>query len=206
MSWRKWYGAEKKTILFFQSPANVRDTGFLTFDYGDTNKDDDQWLYLPAARKVRRISATDRGDWFVGTDFTYEDMKKETKISAEDFTFKMLGVQDADGHRCYKVEATPVDTATAKELGYARGVSWFDAEIWVSRRTEYFDAGGKPLRTVLTQDIEQIDSIWTAMRITATNHRTGHVTEFQFSDVDYKTPVDDGMFTEQALARGARGN
>lgn len=206
VSWRKWYGAEKKTILFFLSPANVRDTGFLTFDYGEAGKDDDQWLYLPAARKVRRISATDRGDAFVGTDFTYEDMKKETKISTEDFTFKMLGTEDADGHRCYKVEATPVDAATAKELGYARGLSWFDAEIWVARRTEYFDAEGKPLRTVLTQDIEQIDGIWTAKRITATTHRSAHVTEFRFSDVDYKTPVDDTMFTEQALTRGAPGN
>lgn len=206
VSWRKWYGGDKKTIVFFSSPANVRDTGFLTFDYGETGKDDDQWLYLPAARKVRRISATDRGDWFVGTDFTYEDMKKDTKISAEDFTFKMLGAKDADGHRCYKVEATPVDAETAKELGYARGVSWFDPEIWISRRTEYFDAEGKALRTVLTQDIQQIDGIWTAMRITSTTHRTGHTTEFKFADVDYKTQVDDSMFTEQALMRGARGN
>ena len=206
VSWRKWYGAEKKTIIFFLNPANVRDTGFLTFDYGEAGKDDDQWLYLPAARKVRRISATDRGDFFVGTDFTYEDMKKETKISTEDFTFKVLGAEDADGHRCYKVEATPVNAATAKELGYARGVSWFDAEVWVARRTEYFDAEGKRLRTVLTQDIERIDGVWTAKRITATSHRTGHATEFRFSDVDYKSPVDDAMFTEQSLTRGARGN
>ncbi len=206
VSWRKWYGAEKKTVLFFLSPANVRDTGFLTFDYGEAGKADDQWLYLPAARKVRRISATDRGDSFAGTDFTYEDLKKETKISTEDFTFKMLGAEDTDGRRCYKVEAMTVDAATAKELGYARGVSWFDSEFWVALRTEYFDAEGKPLRTVLTLDSEEIDGIWTARRIVATNHRTGHSTEFRFSEVDYKTPVDDSMFTEQALARGAPGN
>jgi outer membrane lipoprotein-sorting protein len=205
MSWRKWFDGDKKTIVFFLSPANVRDTGFLTFDYAEAGKDDDQWLYLPAARKVRRISATDRGDYFVGTDFTYEDIKKETKISAEDFTFRTLGIEEIDGHRCYKVDATATEAA-AKELGYARGVSWFDAEILIARKTEYYDAAGKLLRTVLTQDVQQIDGVWTAMRITATMHKTGHVTEFRFSEVDYTTPIDDAMFTEQALMRGARGN
>lgn len=205
MTWRKWYGGDKKTILFFLTPANVRDTGFLTVDHAEAGRDDDQWLYLPAARKVRRISATDRGDFFVGTDFTYEDIKKETKISAEDFSFKTLAIEEIDGHRCYKVDAIAHEAA-AKELGYARGVSWFDAEVWIARRTEYYDAAGTLLRTVLTQDIEQIDGIWTATRITATMQKNGHVTEFRFSDVDYKTPIDDSMFTEQALARGARGN
>ncbi len=205
VSWRKWYDGDKKTLVFFTTPANVRDTGFLTFDYAQPGKDDDQWLYLPAARKVRRISATDRGDFFVGTDFTYEDIKKESKVSAEDFSFKTMGVEDIDGHRCYKVDATTNPDA-AKELGYARGVSWFDAELHLARKSEYYDAAGKLLRTILTQDIQQIDGIWTAMHVTATTHKTGHVTEFKFSEVDYKTPVDDAMFTEQALMRGARGN
>lgn len=205
VSWHKWFGGDKKTLVFFLSPANVRDTGFLTFDYAELGKNDDQWLYLPAARKVRRISATDRGDMFVGTDFAYEDIKKETKISAEDFTFKTIGVEEIDGHRCYKVDAKANPDA-AKELGYARGVSWFDAELWLARKTEYFDAAGKLLRTIVTQDVEQIDGIWTALRVTATTHKTGHSTEFKFSEIDYATPVDDAIFTEQSLSRGARGN
>ncbi len=203
-SWRKYYGADKKTLFFFTSPANIRDTGFLTFDYADAARDDDQWLYLPAARKVRRISASDRGDFFVGTDFTFEDIKKESKISAEDFTFKTLGEETIDGHACYKVEATPIDAATAKELGYARAVSWFDKDIWLSRKAEHFDASGKLQRTILSQDLEQIDGIWTARRVTATNLKTGHSSIFQFTEVDYASPVDDVLFTERSLARGVR--
>ncbi len=205
VSWRKWFNGDKKTLVFFLSPANVRDTGFLTFDYAEPGKADDQWLYLPAARKVRRISATDRGDMFVGTDFAYEDIKKETKISAEDFTFKTIGVEEVDGHKCYKVDAMANPDA-AKELGYARGVSWFDAELWLARKSEYYNDDGKLLRTILTQEVEEIDGIWTALRVTATTHKSGHSTEFRFSEIDYDTPVDDGMFTEQALSRGARGN
>jgi hypothetical protein len=66
--YRKYYGSDKKTIIIYRSPKNVKGTGFLTFDYADTQHDDDQWLYLPAMRKVRRISASDRGDYFLGTD------------------------------------------------------------------------------------------------------------------------------------------
>lgn len=206
VSWRKYFGTDKKTLFFFVSPANIRDTGFLTFDYADTARDDDQWLYLPAARKVRRISASDRGDFFVGTDFTFEDIKKESKVSAEDFTFKTLGAEDVDGHRCYRVEAVPVDEATARELGYARGVSWFDPAIWLSRKTEQYDADGRLLRTILSQDIEQIDGIWIARRVTATTAKTGHSSTFVFTEVDYASPVEDDLFTERSLARGARGN
>jgi hypothetical protein len=204
VSWRKYYGADKKTVLFFTSPANIRNTGFLTFDYAEADRDDDQWLYLPAARKVRRISASDRGDFFVGTDFTFEDIKKESKISAEDFTFSTLGEDLVDGHACYEVEAIPVDESTAKELGYARAVSWFDAEIWMSRKSEYYDGQGGLQRTILSQDIEQVDGIWIARRVSATNHKTGHSSVFLFTEVDYATTVDDVLFTERSLARGAR--
>ena len=205
VSWRKYFGDEKKTLFFFVSPANIRDTGFLTFDYAKADRDDDQWLYLPAARKVRRISSSDRGDFFVGTDFTFEDIKKESKVSAEDFTFQTLGAETIDGHTCYKVEAVPVDEQTAKELGYARGVSWFDPEIWLSRRTEQYDANGKLLRTILSQDIEQVDGIWIARKATAKTERSGHSTIFEFTEVDYASPVEDSLFTERSLSRGARG-
>lgn len=206
LSCRKYYGTDKRTVFFFLSPANIRGTGFLTFDYGDPKKDDDQWLYLPTARKVRRIYAGDRGDFFVGTDFTYEDIKKETKVSAEDFTFKMIGTEILNGHRCFKVEATAINADVAKELGYVRAMHWFDAAILIVHKSEYNDAQGTVLRTVLTTDIEQIDGIWTAQRVTAKNERTGHSTEFRFSEIDYKGPVEDSMFTEQALVRGPGGH
>ena len=80
-SYRKYFPTaeaakqEKKTVFFYQSPKNVKGTGFLTYDYPQADRDDDQWLYLPALRKVRRISASDRGDYFMGTDFSYEDIK-----------------------------------------------------------------------------------------------------------------------------------
>ena len=100
---RKYYGEEKRTVIFYLKPKNVKKTAFLTYDYPLADRDDDQWLYLPAMRKVRRISASDRGDYFLGTDFTYEDIKKESKVSIEDYTWKTVGEEEIDGYRKYSV-------------------------------------------------------------------------------------------------------
>ena len=201
-AYRRYYGDEKRTVLFYQSPTNVKGTGFLTYDYPDANTDDDQWLYLPALRKVRRISASDRGDYFLGTDLSYEDIKKESRVAAEDYTFVTLGTEEVDGYLTYVVEGVPVDSETAEELGYGR-VQWrIDPEIWMSRKTEMWDVNGNALKTVRNQNIEDVQGIWTTMRLTAVNHKTGHSTVFTFADVDYQTPVDDSMFEQRALRRG----
>lgn len=204
LSCRKYYGTEKRTAFFFLSPASVAGTGFLTYDYADPNKEDVQWLYLPSVRKVRRINAGDRGDFFVGTDFTYEDMKKESKLSAEEFSFELIGTESVDGHRCFKVEATPSTKRIAQELGYAKAVYWFDVEILIAHKTQFLDADGAVIRTILKSDIAQIDGIWTAQRVVAKNERSGHSTEFRFSEIDYEAPVEDWMFTRETLVRGPR--
>lgn len=199
---RKYYGEEKKTVIFYLSPKNVKDTGFLTYDYPEANRDDDQWLYLPALRKVRRISASDRGDYFLGTDFSYEDIKKESKIGIEDYNRRTLGKEEIDGYACYVVESIPIDEKTAKELGYGKIKSWIDKNIWITRKSEFLDVKGNFLKTTNISDIRKVDGIWTVHKMKVNNHKTGHSTVFTFSDVDYKTPVDDSMFTERVLRKG----
>ncbi len=202
LGYRRYLGAEKRTVLFYQSPTNVKGTGFLTYDYPDAKQDDDQWLYLPALRKVRRISASDRGDYFLGTDFSYEDIKKETRIAAEDYRFTTLARKQISNHATFVVEGIPVDTATAEELGYGR-VQWhIDPEIWMSRMTKIWDVNGNLLKTLRNEEITNIQGIWTALRLRAENHKTGHSTIFTFSDVDYETSVDDTMFEQRTLRRG----
>lgn len=201
---RKFYGEEKRSVIFFTSPANIKDTGFLTFDYPDVKVDDDQWLYLPAARKVRRISSSDRGDYFLGTDFSYDDMKKESKIETQDFTFKTLGEEVIDGHHCYIIEGIPVDEATAKELGYGKVNSWIDSEIWMVRKGEFWDIRMNPLKVFTITDIRKVDDIWTPHKLTVVNHKTKHQSRFTFSEVDYEAEVDDDVFTKRSLERGVR--
>ena len=199
---RKYYGADKRTVIFYLEPSNIKDTAFLTWDYADPARDDDQWLYLPAMRKVRRISASDRGDYFLGTDLTYEDIKLESRVSLKDYRRRTLGEEEINGHHCFRVEATPVDDKTAKELGYGRVEQWVDGQIWMVRQARFWDPRGNPLKTARFSDIRQVQGIWTQHRIEVENLKTGHRTLFLFSDVDYEQGVNDELFTQNALRRG----
>jgi len=201
-AFRKYFGAEKRTVIFYLEPKNVRDTGFLTWDYPEADKDDDQWLYLPAMRKVRRISASDRGDYFLGTDLTYEDIKLETRVSIQDYKRKTIGEDEVDGHHCFIVEETPVSGEVADELGYGRVEQCVDDEIWIVRRSKFWDTNGNPLKTVQVGDIRKVQGIWTQHQIEVKNDKTGHSTKFIFSDVDYKSRVADDLFTQNSLRRG----
>jgi predicted RND superfamily exporter protein len=202
LTFRKYYGQEKRTVLFYQSPKNVKDTGFLTYDYPDSDKDDDQWLYLPALRKARRISASDRGDYFLGTDFTYEDIKKEGKFELSDYHFKTLEMGSFRGKEVLLLEAIPVNEETAAELGHSKVLAWVDSSNWIVLKSQSWDINQNELKTIVMSDIRQIDGIWTRHSLIVDNHKTGHHTEFSFSQVDYNTEVKDRVFTRQALTRG----
>jgi len=201
-SFRCYYGEEKRTAIYYTEPANIEDTAFLTYDYPDPDVDDDQWLYLPALRKIRRISASDRGDYFLGTDFTYEEIKKQNKVEISDYTYATVGTETVDGVKTYVVEGTPVNEAIADELGYGR-VRWrVDREIAMSRKTDYWDINGNHLKTIDNVRIEQIDGIWTAVEIFAENHKTGHSTRLTFSDIVYSDNLADRYFEKRMLRRG----
>jgi predicted RND superfamily exporter protein len=200
LGFRQYYGDEKRTILFYLAPKNIKDTAFLTYDY--TSKEDDQWLYLPALRKARRISASDRGDYFLGTDFTYEDIKKEGKVETKDYTFTTLAEEIIDGKKTYQVEGLPIDKKTAKELGYGKVQWWVDSSNWVVIKAKYWDRKLNELKTLSVSDIRLVDGIWTRHQMKSINQKTGHSTEFTFSEVDYKSKVKDSLFSRQSITRG----
>jgi len=212
ISYRKYFGEEKRTVLFYRSPRNIKNTGFLTYDYPELEKDDDQWLYLPALRKARRISASDRGDYFLGTDATYEDIKLEGKLSLADFSFTSLGREAISTEERTRygladkeyllLEGKPKNDDAAKELGYGRSLAWVDQDNWIIIKGQFWDVNLNPLKDLYVGDIRQIDGYWTRHQLTILNHKSGHKTEFTFSEVDYKKPVKDNLFSRQALTRG----
>lgn len=199
---RRYFGDEKRTVIFYRKPTNIRDTAFLTYDYPSSEVDDDQWLYLPALRKVRRISASDRGDYFLGTDFTYEEIKKENKIELGDYVLSRTGIENVDGFECIIIEGVPRSNTIAKELGYSKVVWRVDPGIWMSRSSDYWDVNGNYLKTIASPVIKQIDGIWTSLKITAVNHKTKHRSAFTFSNVDYTTDVPEKLFSQRSMTRG----
>ncbi len=200
--YRKYFGAEKRTIIFYLSPKNIKDTAFLTYDYPQKDRDDDQWLYLPAMRKVRRISASDRGDYFLGTDLTYEDIKLETRVSIDDYQRRVIGESEVDGFHCLLLESIPVDHKTMMELGYSKVEQCVDDTIWMVRLAKMWDPQGLPLKTIHSSDIRQIQGIWTQHQLDVIHHKTGHKTRFIFSNVNYNQGINDRVFTQNAMKHG----
>lgn len=201
-TYRKDYDTHTSQVIFFQSPTNVKGTAFLNVDHADAGKEDDRWLYLPAVRRVRRVAAADRGQYFLGTDFTYEDINNQTKVNIHDYTRRNLGVQVMDGKSYVVMEATPIDEKVRKELGYGKVVSWIDPATWMQHRVEYFDAGGERLKTIEFRAIREVQGILTAHELRAENHKTGHTTRLLFAEVDYQTEIKDDLLTPRALEWG----
>jgi outer membrane lipoprotein-sorting protein len=202
-SFRRDVAGERRSVLFFESPANLKGTALLTWDDPDPARDDLQWLYLPGLRKSRRVAMSERGRAFLGTDMSFEDMKNETRVSATDYRWSTVGEETVDGAHCLVLEGVPVDDATARELGYGRLRLRVDAETWVPRLAEYADVRGAPLKTVRLGDVRAVQGIWTSHRVEVENLQTGHRTRLEFRDVDYAPALPDDLFTEPALARGA---
>ena len=200
---RKEFGDVDKTAIILRSPSDLRGTGFMVFDYHDQARDDDQWIYLPAMRRERRVSASKRGDNFLGTDFSYEDIKERTRLSLTDFDFSFVETKTVAGRDVHVIQALPVDGAVAKTLGYGKILATVDVDTWMYTHLTYFDVALNPLKETELRDVVDIDGILTATTIVCRNIKSGHSTTFRFSDVDYTTPVDDRRFTIAALRRGA---
>lgn len=199
--YRRTLDDEKRTLVVYNRPTNVKDTAFLTYDYQSPEHEDDQWLYLPATKKSRRISASNRGDYFLGTDFTYEDIKNEGKMELSDYNFTLLGSVQYEGQDVFQVRAIPKSEKIAQELGYSRNEFLVDKSNWIIVKNDYWDIKDKPLKTIYLKDLEKIQGIWSRKKLVVINYKTGHTTEFDFSDINYDTEVPESIFDVRALSR-----
>lgn len=194
------------TRLTYTSPKGIRDTAFLSHDFTDAAKSDSRWFYMPSLRKERRVPASDRGDYFIGTDFTYEDIQSELKFNLDDYHFDYVDVLQEDGRVRHRITGEPVTPSVARELGYGGFEAVVDEATWMPVTIEFNDPAGELLKTVQVRDVQKIDGLWTAMHISAVNHQTGHTTEFVFETVEYAEELDLQLFQSAGLARGLPAN
>ena len=192
----------RKTRITFVEPQKSRDVTFLSHDYYAANASDDRWMYLPTSRRVRRIPASKRGNAFLGTDFSYEDIQSELKFPLADWNFEYEGEEAVAGRVRYKLRGTPSNQRIAKELGYGAFSAVIDEQSWMPVRIDFVDLKSRDLKTIEVLEFEQIDGIWTARRVLAINHQTGHKTEFAFHDVKYHSKLNDDLFKSHTLSRG----
>ena len=200
-SYSKDFGEDEYRMMFFRSPADVKNTAFLTYDYDDAKRDDDQWLYLPALKKVKRIPSSDKSSSFMGSDFSYFDM---TDRDLEDYDFKLLKETKVRGHAAWMIESTPRSKKIIKESGYTKTIAIVRKDNYMVVRAINFLRNGKKKYLDL-QKIHQEQGVWLVDSMTMTTKkgkRTEHKTILKFSNIELNKPLADSIFTTRRLSKG----
>ena len=164
---------EFKYLVVFHEPAGIKGVALLTWQHED--KDDDQWLYLPAyGKKMKRIAKGGRKNYFMGTDYAFEDLVSESK---DKFKYTREADQTLDGADHYVVMAAPVDKKVEKSSGYKHRILFVRKDIFFITRTDYFDKRGKFIKRQLAQDLSQVDGdLWRAAKSVMENEKENHTT------------------------------
>lgn len=187
-------GKMEKKIMFFTTPADVRNTSFMNWSYSD-GRADDQWIYLPALKRTKRISSDGKSDYFMGSDFTYDDLGDRHPNQDE---HKLLREESIDGKACYVVESTP------REAGYiySRTITWVMKDNFIGLKREFYDDGGKLLKVLKIIKYEKVDGFWTILETEMHNVQKDHRTNMKFTEVQKNKGIPDTMFTERSMTIG----
>ncbi len=195
-NYRATEGIDSKMLLSTEFPPDSRGVSFLIWDYSEKNKPDDLWLYLPALRMVRRISAQDQNDAFLGSDLTFGDMGQR-RLDEDDHKF--LKEEDYRGTPSYVVESLPRE----KESLYSKKISWISKKDWTILKIDYYDRNKKLLKRQ-TIDWQTIDELFVWKKTNVTNVQNGHRTLFEVEDLEVNIGLEDSDFTERSLKTGIR--
>jgi hydrophobe/amphiphile efflux-3 (HAE3) family protein len=188
----------QKGLIRFVAPADVRGTALLSIENAD--REDDQWLYLPALKKSRRISAASKSGSFVGSDFAYEDLGAE-EIDQHDYRF--LREDTVDGAPVYVVEATPNNEQLKRESGYSRREIFVRKDNAAIARIDFYDRRKELLKVLRAKDIRQVPSTktWRAQTIEMANQKTGHTTVIVYGQFTINAGISDDTFSIRELER-----
>ncbi len=191
----KDFGDVEKSIMFFMTPADVKNTSFMNWSYDDDSKDDDQWIYLPALKKVKRISSDSKSDYFMGSDFTYDDLG-DRKLDAD--VHKLLREETIDGQACYVVESVSKD----EDYMYSKTITWIRKDNFVGLKKEFYDEDDELLKVLKIKEVKKISGIWVITHSEMKNVQNNHKTTIQLKDISINTGVPASKFSERMMMRG----
>lgn len=195
-------GRDTWRMQFFLAPADVKDTGFLTYDYYGGDQDDDQWLYLPDLRKTKRIASSDKSSSFMGSDFSYADM---TRRVLDEWDYKLLKEDLVDGQKVWLIETLPVSKAVEDRYGYKKSIVYVRQDNFMVIRAIHVLKSGNKVKYMEVKKIDQIDGIWVAVETwmkTTRNKRTLHRTILTMDDIKYNQDLDESIFSVRQLEKG----
>lgn len=181
-----------KSLIVFNSPKDVQGTATLTFTHKDGP--DDQWLYLPALKRVKRISSSNKSGPFMGSEFAFEDLSSQ---EVEKYTYKYVEAKDGN----HIVERYPLDPKS----GYTKQIVYWNAENYRIEKTEFFDRRGALLKTLNYSNYAlYLDKHWRAGELSMENHQSNKNTKLLFEDYAFKIGLADNDFSQNSLIRAGR--
>ena len=182
-----------KSLTIFDSPRDVKGTSFLSFSHIEGN--DDQWLYLPALKRVKRISSRNKSGSFMGSEFSFEDL---TSFEVEKYTYEYLRDEVTGGENCWVIVQYPLD----KNSGYKRRIVWIDQSEYRIQKTEFYDRKNTLLKTLTFSDFHQyLDKYWRSQKFEMVNHQSGKSTILNYTNFEMKTGLNEKDFNKNALKR-----
>ncbi|MCR5188037.1 MAG: outer membrane lipoprotein-sorting protein [Treponema sp.] len=198
----KDFGDVSKEVIVFTTPKDVAGVGYLMFEYAEdasgNKKDSDNWLYMPAMKKTRRIAAsgTEGEGSFMGTDFTYQDMGER---SLNDYDYNLLGEEAVNGVDCYKVECKS-KKGTEKDPRY---ISYISKADYILQKCEFYDRQDQLHRILTCTDFTTIDGFTTAQKMKMENVQSGSWSLIETREIIYNAQdIDDSLFTVASLEKG----
>lgn len=185
-----------KGLTIFDQPRDVKGTAFLSFSHID--KADDQWLYLPALKRVKRISSRNKSGPFMGSEFAYEDM---SSFELEKYNFLFIKDETCPTNEkltCFVIESIPTD----KFSGYTKQVTWIDHQNYLVQKVDFYDRKKSLLKTLTATDYHQYqDKYWRAHTLTMHNHQTKKQTTLKTSNIRFDVELNESDFNQNSLKR-----
>jgi len=186
-------GDGDKSLTIFDEPLDVKGTAFLSFTHA--TQPDDQWLYLPALKRVKRISSQNKSGPFMGSEFAYEDLSSQEVAK---YTYKYLRDETLDGKDCFVIERFP----QYEHSGYMHQTVWIDKTIWRPLKLEFYDRKQSKLKTLEMRNYQQYqDKYWRPDEMHMENHQTGKNTTLTWSNYVFGKGLTDRDFDRASLQR-----
>ncbi|MBD3668106.1 MAG: outer membrane lipoprotein-sorting protein [Kangiella sp.] len=186
-------GDGDKGLSVFEQPRDVEGTAFLTYSHIEGN--DDQWLFLPALKRVKRISSSNKSGPWMGSEFAYEDL---SSFEVEKYDYKFLREDELNGEKMFVVEMVP----TYNNSGYSKTIAWIDQEHYRVHRIEFFDQKNDKLKELNMSEFKQyLDKYWRAHRQEMENVQTGKSTTIIWKDYEFNVGLSEDDFNKSSLKR-----
>ena len=182
-----------KALTIFNKPKDVKGTAFLSYSHAVGA--DDQWLYMPALKRVKRISSRNKSGPFMGSEFSFEDLGS---FEIEKYTYNYLGDEMLGELDTFKVEQFPID----ENSGYTKRVVWVDKQEYLIQKVDFYDRKSSLLKTLSYSNYQEYQGkYWRALSSNMVNHQNGKSTELKWNNYTFKNGLKDSDFSRNALKR-----